>query len=255
MNFKVAIGNKRGALICIHGNSSSSNIFDTIVSEYTKYSITLPGHEVDKYCVKENADYSLTKYKEQLISFINALNVPVFLIGNSLGGHLAIEIAHEINALKGLMIFGAPPVEKPINFEEAFLPVEALQTFLTPNPDEAAVLEACKVTLSNQNHLEIVKGYFNDTDPLVRSHTANDIMSGNWSDQRELFVSLKCNKYIIHGLQDPSVNIEYLKKVVNACSIHCELITIDKCGHYPSLEQPKILNTTLSKVCDNVFAI
>ena len=46
-----------------------------------------------------------------------------------------------------------------------------------------------------------------------------------------------------------------LKKVVSSCTTHCELITIDKCGHYPSLEQPTILNNVLSKVCDNVFAI
>ncbi len=37
---------------------------------------------------------------------------------------------------KGLVIFGTPPIKKPVNIEEAFLPVPELQTYLSENPSQ-----------------------------------------------------------------------------------------------------------------------
>ncbi|HET8964400.1 MAG TPA: alpha/beta hydrolase, partial [Chitinophagales bacterium] len=89
--------------------------------------------------------------------------------------------------------------------------------------------------------------------PLVRAALASDILGDRLADEWEIFTTLKVPKYIIKGDQDPSVNPMYLDKVVQACSNTCELITIENCGHYPSLERPMEFNEILLRIIDDVI--
>ena len=49
------------------------------------------------------------------------------------------------------------------------------------------------------------------------------------------------------------MNFEYLIKIQKECAGDCELILIDNCGHYPSLEQPKEFARIIETVCSKVF--
>ena len=145
MKKKIKVGSKKGTIVCLHGNSSSLIVFHPLFKskllDYSIISFDLPGHgdSIEKY--KNHSNFSISFFKENLIKCINSIDDDILLVGNSLGGHLAIEISEEIKRLKGLLIFGSPPVKKPINFEEAFLPVAALQTYLTEKPTEEATAE------------------------------------------------------------------------------------------------------------------
>ena len=78
------------------------------------------------------------------------------MVGNSLGGHLAMEIASSIKRLKGLVIFGAPPVKKPINFSDAFLQCDALSCFLTENPEVEDIKVATKTAVFDNTFVELL---------------------------------------------------------------------------------------------------
>ena len=124
--------NKKGTLFCIHGNSSSSKVFEDLKqnqnSKYDVFLIDLLGHGTNQE--KQNmSDFSLKSQKEYLLKQLKYHKGNVILVGHSLGGHLAIEIAEKIDNLKGLIIIGTPPVKKPMNLEEAFLPIQEIQTF------------------------------------------------------------------------------------------------------------------------------
>jgi len=244
--------------VFIHGNSSSPYIFNEIMDSnkllYTLVAIELPGHNKDDKTTDVNR-FSTKNYCKELTTFIDSLEDDIFLIGNSLGGHLAIEIASKIKNLNGLMTFGTPPVKKPINFEEAFHSVPALQTFLTENPKDEDIWEAAEVAVFNKKHAKVIARDFKNSNPLVRKALLTDLTNGNWTDQYSQFLKLDVPKFIVEGEQDPTVNSDYLNALNNYCSTNCQIIKIDDCGHYPSLEQPENLIEIIDDASKSVFSL
>ncbi len=256
MQYNKVEGKDKGTLIFIHGNSSSSKIYDHImlseVITSTKIAIELAGHGSNLNGFS-NKDFTSSAYSGELLDFINSIEDDILLLGNSMGGHLAIEIAPKVKRLKALVIFGTPPLSKPINFEEAFIPVAALQTFLTEDPTEEQIEEAAHIAVFNKaKATEIIKD-FEMANPKVRSVLAADLMNNNFQDQKEIFINLNVKKFIIAGKQDPSVNPEYLKHVKDLCKDNCEIIFFDQCGHYPSLEKPEEFLKTIKSITTQIF--
>lgn len=249
-------GKIAGTIVCIHGNSSSSKVFKNLLQtekiNHSIITVDLPGHGASIEEYKYHKDFSISFFKRKLIDYISTINDDILLIGNSLGGHLALEISPQINNLKGLVIFGTPPVKKPINFEEAFIPLAALQTFFSENPPKQEVEEAAKVAVVDINDTKIIVNDFISSNPKVRKCVTEDIMNENMLDEYEIYKSLAIPKFIIAGDKDPTVNLNYLKSL-NESSKQSRLIEVTNCGHYPSLEQPNKFIEILKKITDKVF--
>jgi pimeloyl-ACP methyl ester carboxylesterase len=257
MKHTITKGKGKGTIVFIHGNSSSSDVFKDIMQSevitQTKIVVDLPGHGSNLGDFSLDEDFSITSYRTKLISFLKQIDDDILLVGNSLGGHLAIEIAKKVLRLKGLVIFGTPPLKKPANFEEAFLPVAALQTFFTENPSDVEIEETAKVVVFNANHIPNIINNFKQSNPKVRKAIALDAAENKFLDQYKIFTSLTVNKFIIVGRQDPSVNSKYLESIKNDCNKTCELIYFDECGHYASLEKPKEFINEIEIIANNVF--
>jgi pimeloyl-ACP methyl ester carboxylesterase len=253
----IKIGAKKGTIVFLHGNSSSNKVFESILNsseiKQTMIAYDLPGHGESVEEHKNHQDFSYRFYKDALIKNINSIQGAVLLVGNSMGGHLAIEISKQIKNLKGLVIFGAPPVKKPINFEEAFMPVEALQTFFTEKPTDEAIEAAVNIAVYNKECITTIVNDFTKANPLVRKGIYDDIFGNNFEDEYTIFTTLEVPKYIIMGDVDPSVNPEYLKSVKNESEDNCTLIPFENCGHYPSLEKPDEFIETMSFITSKVF--
>jgi pimeloyl-ACP methyl ester carboxylesterase len=259
MKHSVVEGKDKGVIVFIHGNSSSSEVFNEVVKSdiitQTKITVDLPGHGLRLMDDAKDEDFSVTANKINLIAFLNQIDDDILLVGNSLGGHLAIEISNNIEKLKGLIILGTPPLKKPINFEEAFLPVPALQTFFTENPSVLEIVEAANVAVFSKEHAQIIISDFKQANPKVRLAVAIDAAENNFTDEYEIFTCLNVPRFIIAGSHDPSVNPEYLKQVNEACKGACELIDFEDCGHYPSLEKPVEFSETIKRIASEVFYV
>ena len=112
------------------------------------------------------------------------------------------QIAPRLKRLKGLVIFGAPPVTKPINFLDAFLQCEALNYFLTENPEVEEIKVATETAVFDNTFAEFLINDFKNTDPKVRLALAKDLMDNNWSDRKKflylwLFLSLFLGEVMI----------------------------------------------------------
>ncbi|TNJ43821.1 alpha/beta hydrolase [Tamlana fucoidanivorans] len=250
-------GDKKGVVIFIHGNSSSSRVFHLDGFEashcYSQIAIDLPGHGE---AINENQtveDFSISSYNKLCIDFINNLDEDILLVGNSLGGHIAIEIASHIRRLKGLVIFGTPPIKKPINFDEAFLPISELQTYFIENPLESQIKETAQLAVFDKDKSSIIIEDFKVTNPMVRLAVAKAIAEAAFQDEYEIFMNLNVNKYILAGTHDPSVNLEYLKYIAKQCDTNCELIIFEKCGHFISHEKPDAFNKAVAQIAKEVF--
>lgn len=255
MKKKIKKGLEKKSIVCIHGNSSSSVVFQSLFQskliQQPVIAFDLPGHKNNLENYKNHSDFSMSFFRTKLIEELKNIEDDIILVGNSLGGHLAIEIASQIKNLKGLVIFGTPPVKKPINFEEAFLPVEALQTYFTANPSEEAIDIAANIAVQNKEMVSVIASGFRASNPLVREKIAQDILSGNLDDEYEIYINLDIPKFIIAGDQDPSVNLDYLKSVNNSAN-NSELIIFENCGHYPSLEKPKEFEETMKYIISKI---
>lgn len=257
MKHTIIKGNKKGTILFIHGNSSSSVVFDEVMKSdliaHSKITLDLPGHGASIKGYDALEDFSVINYRNKQMTFINTIDDDILLVGNSLGGHLAIEISKDIKKLKGIVIFGAPPLKKPLNLEEAFLPVPELQTYFTENPDEDEIESAANVAVFNKKYVNKIIEDFKSTNPKVRKAIVKDITENKLLDQFKIFINLNISKYIIAGSHDPSVNPEYLKMVSDACDGNCELIHFENCGHFPSLEKPKKFTETIYLIANKVF--
>lgn len=256
MNYTIK-GKEKGTIFCIHGNSSSAKVFEDLLNSneilQTKTAVDLLGHGENHPNSLDLNMLSFESHKKYLVKKISEINNDILLIGNSLGGHLAIEIANEIPNLKGLVIMGTPPLRKPINFEEAFLPVPALNTFLTEFPDEKEIIEAFDIAVLNNSEKANMISDFKKANPFARKATAIDLMQNRLLDQYTIFTELLIPKYIIRGDSDISVNSKYLEKVKNACDKSCEIIDIQNCGHYPSIDKPIEFINFIKNIATEVF--
>ena len=245
-----------GTVICIHGLSSSANVFENLLLEedfpFSRITIELPGHGAQA-CQDSHVDYTIQSQVKQLTSLINEIDDDVLLVGNSYGGHLAIEVSQSIARLKGLVICGTPPLSKPANFEEAFIPIPALNTFMTEQSSEKAVNEASEATVFNKNLVPQVTRYFKEADPAVRGALVKTLENGDFSNQASIFKFLKVPKFIIIGDHDLSINPDYLKNIAEHAVPPCKIINFEKCGHYPSLDRPTLFVNSLKNIAHKVF--
>lgn len=247
-NIRIKKGTKNGTIVMLHGNSSSSMVFDPVFEREMPYSLVtfdLLGHGESE----RDGKYGFSDLKQQILSNLNTIDDDILLVGNSLGGHLAIEVAEELAKLKGLLVFGTPPVKKPINMEEAFLPNPRLSTFFTENPSNEDLDETLNIAVCNKSTIALLKRDFLRADPRVRSVLAAEI--GTLSDELAIFSRLTCSKFIINGDHDPTVNPKYLEAIHE--NIQFELIAMKDCGHYPSIEKPDEFVQHLKRIAEKVF--
>lgn len=247
---------RKGTIFYIHGNSSSSRVFHNIIHskkiKYSQIAYDLPGHG-NHQVLNKSLGFTTKEYGDFLLAKIKEIDDDILLVGNSLGGHIALEIAKKVKRLKGLLIFGTPPLKKPINIEEAYLPVPALQTFLTENPETDEIKEAFSAIIFDEKNVVSFVEDFKRANPKVRSTLVTDLQEAQWIDQESVFMELKIPKFIIEGSHDVSVNPNYLKTINNKCNGECELILYNECGHYASVEKPLEFEKTIEYVANKVF--
>ena len=114
-------------ILFIHGLGSSAdvwlNIPDTMSSDFHVISIDLPGFGVSD---KPQMDYTLEKFTEILINFINQIGIhngKTSIVGHSLGGYIAVEIAIKNKHLieKLVLIDSSGMLEEPTPLLEKYL--------------------------------------------------------------------------------------------------------------------------------------
>ncbi len=231
--------NSNNNIVFLHGNSSSSKVFQAAIEAdlpYNMLAFDLPGHGLSEFSENIN-DYSFDNYKNVSLTQIKQLKGDVILVGNSLGGHIVIEIAEKVPNLKGIMIMGTAPVKSPLNLEEAITPNEALSVFMTETPSDADINKAMKIGTYQKKLNTLLVDDFQKTDGKIRTAIALDLIHERLGNEYKMFQQLHCPKMIIQGRQEPTVSALYLHEL--AKKSNAELVYLEECGHYPSIEQPK----------------
>jgi pimeloyl-ACP methyl ester carboxylesterase len=241
-------------LVFLHGNSSSSRLFsdffDSSNLDANLVAYDLPGHGLSKKC----KDFNFIDFTSKVITEINSLDNDIVLVGHSLGGHLALQVSEQINDLKGLILMGTPPLKRPLNLEEAFLPLSEMNVYFVRDSTDVDLRNAIRALVYDNTDTFFLEDDYRYTDSLFREIVANEWLSNDrYADEKNIFQSLSIPKFIIHGTRDPLVNYDYLKESLGTnLSGSMALYEVKDCGHFVSLEKPLEFEKILSKIFDKI---
>ena len=131
-------------VVLIHGNSLSSRAFSRQLGgplgrRLRLVEVDSPGHgESDD--AKDPGAYSLPGRARAVRRAVDALGLgEACFVGWSLGGHVALEMAPDLDNAHGIVIFGAPPIASGESLQKAFLPNPAMQFTFQESLDRAEV--------------------------------------------------------------------------------------------------------------------
>jgi len=244
-------GDKGQPILFIHGNSMSGLCFaqqveSTLGERYRLVAMDLPGHGKSAPARHPGSGYTLPGYADMVCAFAKSLKLEnAVLVGWSLGGHVLLEAIGRLQTSAGLMIFGAPPVGKPMA-ADAFLPNPLMSLAFKSDlsADEAAALTAAFFKPGTG----IPQFFYDDlkrTDGSARETLGMSIGTGNYAD--EVTIAAECNKplAIVHGEMDPLINLSYLRTLGIPALWGAEIQIIPDAGHTPHWEQPERFNRLL----------
>lgn len=247
-------------VIFIHGNSLSWQSFlkqfnSPLAEKYRLIAIDLPGHGASALALNPDTTYSLPGYAALLSAFTRQLDIEdAVMVGWSLGGHILLEAANSLDRVAGFMIFGTPPIGKPMA-ADAFKPHSLGHLLFTSDlcKEDAANLVASYFSSDRQ-----APGIFTEaimkTDGRARALLLQSLLEGNYSDEVALVGNLARPLAIIHGEADQFVNPAYIQQLQIPTLWRGATQVIADAGHAPQWEQPERFNRLLEEFATECLA-
>lgn len=249
-------------IVFLHGNSSCKEVFFRQFemfhdSEYSLLAIDLPGHGASCNAANPEVQYTIPGYALIVKKLLGALGVeaPV-VVGWSLGGNIAIEMAGRGFPLRGLFLMGTPPVGPGTeNFALAFTPKAIESTAMSEDASDEDLNDFVGDAFGSLNP---IPKYFYDA--ALRTHgRARGVMGEHWASGDEgcdqLTVIAGWNNPIgfVLGTDDALASAEYIKTVTWRRLWRNEIIDMPGCGHAPFIEDPPRFNTYLREFLKELF--
>jgi pimeloyl-ACP methyl ester carboxylesterase len=235
---------KGPVLLLLHGLFGALSNWVDVVERFSKnYRVVIPLMPIYTLPLLNTNVKNLAKFIHDFILYKNLSDI--ILVGNSLGGHVALVYVHQYpEKVKVLVLTGSSglyenamggsfPKREDYNYIKAKVEV----TFYDPKHATKELVDEC---------FEIV----NDKGRLIRilSLAKSAIRHNMSEDLKDIHLPV-C---LIWGKQDtitpPDVAEEFKRLLPNA-----DLYWIDKCGHAPMMEQPEEFNNVLEKWLNSVY--
>lgn len=188
-----------------------------------------------------NHHYSMELWVEHLIGFIDtAANGPVYLVGNSFGGALSLQIAHRRpDLVKKLILMGSVGPKHTIS--------EGLDKVWGYEPSIDNMRELIKLFSYDQaaaNNEELVRlRYEASIEPAAKEAFAamfpapRQRMLDEMSLEDDVLRSIDVETLIFHGLNDKVINIYDTSYRLVELLPNAQLHVFTKCGHWTQIEK------------------
>lgn len=243
-------------IVFIHGNSLSSKTFVEQfvgIKNIPLLAIDLPGHGLSEKASHPDKTYSIFGYIEVLKFVLAELRITNFiLVGHSLGGHIALEASDELIGLKGLILFGTPPLGMPPEIDKSFLPNTAIP-FLFQKQLTETEINLLSEAFTNIENKEILKNEIRSSDGNARSFLATSIPQGLFKNEIELIKNLSIPVAIIQGEHDSLINEQYINNLVIPTLWKNKIQLIKNASHCPQLEQKNQFNTVITDFYNSII--
>lgn len=225
-------------IILLHGLFGALSNFQDVIKKFSpKYKVLIPLLPIYTLPVLNTNVKALAKFLHDFIEFKNFKKVN--LLGNSLGGHVALvytkEHMHKVNTL---ILTGSSGLYEnamggtfPRREDKEFIRVKVAYTFYDPKHATDELVDEVYKIVNDRGKLVRILSLAKSA---IRHNMANDLKSFN------------IPVCLIWGKQDtitpPEVAEEFHKLLPKS-----DLFWIDQCGHAPMMEQPEMFNELLEK--------
>ncbi len=228
---------KGDTLLLLHGLFGALSNWDGVVNWFKKrYRVIIPLLPIYEMPIKTAGVPGLVKFVDKFVKF-KSLDEPI-LIGNSLGGHVALEYTHQnLSNVKKLILTGSSGLFEntmggsfPKRGSYAYVEEKVGYTFYNPKTATKELVDyVYKIVNNAQKCLRIIS-------------IARSAQKHNMADD---LYKIKVPTLLVWGLNDtitpPLVAHEFNKLLPDS-----RLNFIDKCGHAPMMEHPGKFN----KICE-----
>lgn len=227
---------KKETLILLHGLFGALSNFGDILEKFKDtHNVVIPILPIFELPIRKLSVMGLVNYVQEFVDYkgYDQLNV----LGNSLGGHIALLFALEEPAkTKTIILTGSSGL-----FESAFgstFPKRGNYDFIKTRT-EATFYDPA---IATKELVDDVFDTVNDRNKAIRVvATAKSAVRHNLGDKLH---QIKCPTLLIWGQQD-TITPPFVGEKFNELIDNSHLIFIDKCGHAPMMEKPALFNQYL----------
>jgi pimeloyl-ACP methyl ester carboxylesterase len=242
----VEVGRSQHKLVLLHGLFGALSNFTDLVKDLShNYCVIVPILPITEMPAREISLEALTAYVHGFLEFRKYGKV--HLLGNSLGGHIALlyTLAYPEN-VTSLILTGSSGL-----FESG------MGTSYPKRGDYEFIKTRTEYTFHDPKHAtkELVDEVFDIVND--RAKAINIIAISKSAIRHNLATRLheiKCPTLLIWGNQDiitPAFVGDDFHKAIEGSELHF----IDECGHAPMMEQPKQFNYILERFLERVWAL
>jgi pimeloyl-ACP methyl ester carboxylesterase len=237
-------------VLFIHGNSTDSRVFqkqfgDVIAHSHHFVAVDLPGHGMSDDAADPASTYTKRGLALACLEALQSLGIErPFVVGWSLGGHVAIEMLAHSKAFSGLMICGTPAIGDDMGEGFRGSPAGSL---------------AGQPSLTHEQAARFATGMFADaaepfmveaiqrTDKRFRPTLFDAVSRSGDANQRDVVAATRIPIAVVNGTEDQIVDLDYIESVPygNLWSNRCYRIA--KAGHAPFWQTPGEFNFLLCR--------
>ena len=231
-------------LLLLHGLFGALSNFEEIINAFSeKYNVIVPMLPIFDLPIRKVSLTGLVNHVEEFVEFKGYPHV--HLLGNSLGGHIALLYAlAQPEKVASIVLTGSSGLFEsamgstfPKRGDYEFIKKKTQDTFFDPN-------------VASKELVDEVFDTVNDRNKAIRViATAKSAVRHNLSDKLH---QIKAPTLLVWGKEDkitPSfVGTKFQELIENS-----ELIFIEKCGHAPMMEHPELFNQYLDNFLTGVI--
>tara|TARA_B110000444_G_scaffold261522_1_gene314632 strand:- start:20460 stop:21227 length:768 start_codon:yes stop_codon:yes gene_type:complete len=226
-------------IVILHGLMGGLSNFSEVLSFFPNkgYKVIMPILPLYEKPLLKTTVKAFAEYLNEFLLYKNLDNV--ILLGNSLGGHIALLFAKLYNSkVLGIVITGSSGLYE--NSMGDGYPKRGNYDYIKTKTEE--VFFDSKI--ATKTLVDEVFETVNDRNKLIKTLTiAKSAIRHNMSND---LPSIKNPTLILWGKQD-SVTPPNVAKEFNDLLPNSELVWIDKCGHAPMMEHPSEFNISVFK--------
>jgi pimeloyl-ACP methyl ester carboxylesterase len=242
-DFKYIDEGEGEVLLLLHGLMGALSNWEKVIEEFSpRYRVIIPMLPIYDLPLLTTGVKTLSKYVHKFVKFKKLQNVT--LLGNSLGGHVALiyVLAHQ-EYVKAMVLTGSSGLYEnafggsfPRRESYDFVKEKVEYTFYDPATATKELVDDVFATINDRNRVIRILAMAKSA---IRHNMAKDVHK------------IKVPVALIWGKDDkitpPEVAVEFNQLIPNS-----ELHWIDKCGHAAMMERPDEFNALLKVFLDKI---
>lgn len=241
------------AIVCIHGNSLSRRLFDPLfvsssLRQRRLVAYDLPGHGASARSPHGRL-YTIKGYASHLSELLSSLRIGrCFLVGVSLGGHIAMQAADSELSPKiaGLFLCGAPPIRRIEDFERAFVSLPGGLSLFQRNIRQVDAERIARSLTRNPLYQLLCVDSILATDPEARARLVESFATEELHNEYSFLLGTHLPVMLCYGENEQVVKLAYLDEIGLLRALPESLKILAHEDHLPDMSDSDGLSGALS---------